>query len=79
MQHVLTCNKKEKNVSLECFWELWKVQNEEFPKVPPEGQMDKWKALKPGVKAAPKWAQRSQESIWESGREVGREMGQESE
>jgi hypothetical protein len=34
--------------------------------------MDKWRALKPRVKAAnvPKWAQRSQESIWESGEEV---------
>jgi hypothetical protein len=39
----------------------------------PEGQTDKWKALKPHVKAAnmPKWAQCSQESIWESGGEVG--------
>jgi hypothetical protein len=41
--------------------------------VPPEGQMDKWKVIKPRVKAAnvPNWAKRSQESIWESGREVG--------
>jgi hypothetical protein len=43
-----------------------------FPAVPPAGQTDKWKALKPHVKAVnvPKWAQRSQESIWESGGEV---------
>jgi hypothetical protein len=35
-------------------------------------QTDKWKALKPRVKAVnvPKWAQRSQESIWEYGGEV---------
>jgi hypothetical protein len=41
--------------------------------VPPEELREKWKALKPRVKAAnvPKWAQRSQESIWESGEEVG--------
>jgi hypothetical protein len=40
--------------------------------VPPAGQLDKCKALKPRVKAAnvPKWAQRSQESILESGGEV---------
>jgi hypothetical protein len=28
------------------------VQNEAFPSVPPEGQTEKWKALKPPVKAA---------------------------
>jgi hypothetical protein len=41
--------------------------------VPSEEQTDKWKALEPRVKAAnvPKWAQRSQESIWESGGEMG--------
>jgi hypothetical protein len=41
--------------------------------VPPEKQTNKWKVLKPRAKAAnvPKWAQRSQESIWESGGEVG--------
>jgi hypothetical protein len=35
-------------------------------------QQDKLKALKPRLKAGnvPTWAQRSQESIWESGREV---------
>jgi hypothetical protein len=61
-----------KVVRLECFWALWKKQNEEFPTVPPAGQTDKWKVLKPHVKAANvlKWAQRSQESIWESGGEV---------
>jgi hypothetical protein len=43
-----------------------------FPAVPPAVQTDKWKALKPHVKAVnvPKWAQRSQESICESGGEV---------
>jgi hypothetical protein len=62
-----------KDVSLECFWALWKVQNEVIPTEAPEGQTEKWKALKPRVKAAnvPKWAQRSQECIWESGGEVG--------
>jgi hypothetical protein len=37
----------------------------------PAGHTDKWKALKPRVKAVnvPKWAQ-CQESIWESGGEV---------
>jgi hypothetical protein len=40
--------------------------------MPPAGQPDKCKALKPRVKAVnvPKWAQRSQESILESGGEV---------
>jgi hypothetical protein len=49
------------------------VQNKEIPTVPPEGQTDKCKALKPRVKAAnvPKWAQHSQESMWESGGKVG--------
>jgi hypothetical protein len=58
---------------------LWKAQNEGIPKVPPEGQMEEWKALKIGVKAAnvPTWAQRSQESMWELG--VQWEMGQDSE
>jgi hypothetical protein len=47
--------------------------------VPPQGQRDEWKALKLSVKAAnvPKWAQHSQESIWESGGKW--KMGQESE
>jgi hypothetical protein len=61
---------KVKVVRLERSWELWKEQNEAFPTVPPAGQTDKLKALKPHVKAVnvPKWAQRSQESmyyIWE--------------
>jgi hypothetical protein len=40
--------------------------------VPPAGQTDKWKVLKARVKAenVPKWAQPSQESVWESGWEV---------
>jgi hypothetical protein len=52
---------------------LRKIQNEAIPTIPPEGQTEKWKALKPCVKAAnvPKRAQHSQESIWESGGEVG--------
>jgi hypothetical protein len=51
---------------------FWKEQNEAFPTVLPAGQTDKWKALKPRVEAVnvPKWAQGSQESIWESGWEV---------
>jgi hypothetical protein len=32
--------------ALECFWALWKVENEAFPMVPSAGQMDKWKGLK---------------------------------
>jgi hypothetical protein len=28
----------------------WKVQNNAFPQVPPEGQTAKWKALKPRVR-----------------------------
>jgi hypothetical protein len=60
------------HVRLECSWALWKQQNEAFPMVPPSGQTDKWKVLKPRVKAenVPKWAQHSQESIGESGWEV---------
>jgi hypothetical protein len=44
-----------------------------IPKVPPEGQTEKWKALKPRVGAANelKRAQRSQESMWELWGEVG--------
>jgi hypothetical protein len=59
-------------VRMECAWALWKKQNEAFPTVPPAGQTDKWKVLKARVKAenVPKWAQPSQESIWESGWEV---------
>jgi hypothetical protein len=34
------------------FPKLWNVQNEVIPKVPPEGQTEEWKALKPRVKAA---------------------------
>jgi hypothetical protein len=68
----------EKVVRVECCWalQLWKEQNEAFPTVPPAGQTDKWKAFKPRVidtvkaKNVPKWAQRSQESIWKSGGEV---------
>jgi hypothetical protein len=54
---------------LECFGAFWKVYNEVIPPVPPEGQSEKGKALKLGVKAAsvPKWAQRSQESVRELG------------
>jgi hypothetical protein len=61
-----------KVVRLECSWALWKEQNEAFPTVPPSEQTDKWKELKPRVKAenVPKWAQRSQESTWESWWEV---------
>jgi hypothetical protein len=61
-----------KVVRFERSWALWKEQNEAFPMVPPAEQTDKWKALKPRVKAenVPKWAQHSQESIWESGWEV---------
>jgi hypothetical protein len=57
---------------MERSWALTKKQNEAFPTVPPAGQTDMWKALKPRVKAenVPKWAQRSQESIWESGWEA---------
>jgi hypothetical protein len=48
---------------LECFWALWKEQNEVFPTVPPAGQTNKWKGIKPRVKAVnvPKWAQSNQE------------------
>jgi hypothetical protein len=53
-------------------WAPYKEYNEAFPTVPPAGQTDKWKALKPGAKATnvPKWAQCSQENMWESGGEV---------
>jgi hypothetical protein len=56
-------------VRLESSCALWKEQNKAFPTVPPSGQPDKRKALKPRVKAknVPKWAQSSQENIWESG------------
>jgi hypothetical protein len=72
MQHD-DMQKKVQNVRLESFWAFWKVQNKAIPTVPPEGQTEKWKALKPRVKAEnmPKWAQRSQGSIWDSGRVVG--------
>jgi hypothetical protein len=65
-----------KVVRLELSWALWKEQNEAFPTVPPSGQTDKWKALKPHVidtvktVHVPKWAQRSQEGIWEYGGRV---------
>jgi hypothetical protein len=54
-----------------CFCALRKVQDEAIPTVPPERQTEGWKALKLGGKAAyiPKWAKRSQESIWEMGKE----------
>jgi hypothetical protein len=66
-------HQKVKNVRLECFWALWKVQNEAIPTVPPEGQTEGWKAFKPHAKAAnvPQWAQRSRESIWELRGEMG--------
>jgi hypothetical protein len=39
-------------------------------------QTEKWKALKPRVEAnVPRWAQRSQESIWEFGGKVGDRAG----
>jgi hypothetical protein len=71
--------KVKKKIRLGCFWALWKVLNKAIPTVPPQGQRDEWKALKLSVKAAnvPKWAQHSQESIWESGGKW--KMGQESE
>jgi hypothetical protein len=61
-----------KVVRLERSCALWKEQNEAFPMVPLARQTNKWKALKPRAKAAnvPNWAQRSQESRWESGGEV---------
>jgi hypothetical protein len=69
-----TCSVKQQVnvVRLERSWALWKEQNEAFPTVPPAGQTDKWKALKPCVKVVnvPKWAQRSQESKWKSGGEI---------
>jgi hypothetical protein len=65
-----------KVVRLERSWALWKEQNEAFPMVPPAGQADKLKALKPRVKAenVPKWAQRSQEhmGIWVGSKRWGR-------
>jgi hypothetical protein len=70
--YTLHVQQKVKAVRLECFLALWKVQNEAFQTVPRAGQTDKWKTLKPRVKAVnvPKWAQNSQESILESGGEV---------
>jgi hypothetical protein len=49
------------------------VQNEATPTVPPEEQTEKWKALKPRIKAVnvSKYEQRGQESIWEAEGEVG--------
>jgi hypothetical protein len=67
---VYECKQYKKKGRLGCFWALWKVQSKVVPAVPPERQTDKYKALKPRVKAA-KRAQRSQESIWESGGKVG--------
>jgi hypothetical protein len=60
--HELTCIKK-------CKMSDWSA----IPTVLPERQTDKWKALRSRVKAAnvPTWAQRTQESIWESWGEVG--------
>jgi hypothetical protein len=53
---------------------LGSLENTELglPTVPPAGQTAEWKVLKPHGKAVnvPKWAQRSQESILESGGEV---------
>jgi hypothetical protein len=41
-------------------------QNESIPTVPPEGQKEEWKALKPCVKTDlfSNWTLRSQESMW---------------
>jgi hypothetical protein len=60
---------KVKVFRLECFWALCKEQDEAIPTVLPAGQTNTWKGRKPRVKAVnvPKWAQRTQESIWESG------------
>jgi hypothetical protein len=51
----------------------FKIQNGAIPTEPLGGPTKKWEALKRRVKAAnvPKRAQRSQESIWESGGGVG--------
>jgi hypothetical protein len=38
---------KSRNLELECFWALWKVQSEAISTIPPEGQTEEWKALKP--------------------------------
>jgi hypothetical protein len=48
------------------------TEHEYIPTVPPAGQTDKWKLLKPRAKAANvrKWAQCCQESMWEPGGEV---------
>jgi hypothetical protein len=61
---------KVRNVGMEC---KWKALNKAIPTVPPEGQTEERKALKPRAKAAlaPNCAQRSKDSIWESGWEVG--------
>jgi hypothetical protein len=70
--------KSKSFVRLQRFWALWKIKNQAIPQVPLEGQAGKWKAFKPRVKAAngPELAQRSQESILESGGEVGDEAGE---
>jgi hypothetical protein len=63
----------EKN-RLECCWALWKVQNEAIPTVTPDWQTEKRKGLELGVKSVnvQKWAQCSQESIWDLGGGTGR-------
>jgi hypothetical protein len=71
---------KNKNCQIGAIFGSLEVQNEAFPTVPQRylaGKTDKWKALKHCVKEfldfeanVPNWAQRSQESILESGREV---------
>jgi hypothetical protein len=45
------------------------VQNEAIAMKPPERQQEEWEALILSIEAAnvPKWAQRSQESIWKLG------------
>jgi hypothetical protein len=69
------------SVRLERLWALRnvRIQNEAIPTVPPEGQTEEWKALKPCVKAAnvKKW----HNSVRTACRNLGGkwEMGQESE
>jgi hypothetical protein len=57
----VACNKKSKNVRLECFWAPWKVRNEAIATVSPEKQTGEWKVLDPHVKGSnlPKWALRA--------------------
>jgi hypothetical protein len=73
-------------VRMDCFWVLWKVQNEVFPTVPPGGQTVKMKALKPRVNAAnlPKYLNKALVITTKAMKAYGNlggkwEMGQESE